>query len=152
MIKIHSKTLDDLEFETVLQQVSTHAVTTYGKQKINDTQPFQDKDVLLTHLSYVNEYLASFENENVIPNHGFEGISLEIKLLAIENSFLEVQGFRKISAISNAVNLLLKFFKKFQEYYPTLQARSEQVEFTQLFLPRNIDHVNLLHNAPLRRT
>jgi len=134
MIKIHSKTLDDLEFETVLQQVSEHAVTTYGKQKINNTQPFADKDVLLTNLSYVNEYLASFENENVIPNHGFDGISLEIKMLAIENSFLEVQGFRKISAISSAVNLLIKFFKKFQEYYPTLQSRAEQIEFTKVLI------------------
>ncbi|MCH2195611.1 DNA mismatch repair protein MutS [Kordia sp.] len=134
MIKIHSKTLDDLEFETVLQQVSEHAVTTYGKQKINNTQPFADKDVLLTNLSYVNEYLASFENENVIPNHGFEGISLEIKMLAIENSFLEVQGFRKISAISSAVNLLIKFFKKFQEYYPTLQSRAEQIELTKVLI------------------
>ncbi|QHI35074.1 Endonuclease MutS2 [Kordia antarctica] len=131
MIKIHSKTLDDLEFETVLQQVSTHAVTAFGKQKISDTQPFADKDVLLKHLAYVNEYLASFANENVIPNHGFDGISLEIKMLAIENSFLEIQGFRKISAISSAVNLLLKFFKKFQEYYPTLQSRAEQIEFTK---------------------
>jgi len=131
MIKIHSKTLDDLEFETVLQQVSTHAVTAFGKQKISDTLPFEDKEELLTNLAYVNEYLASFENENVIPNHGFEGISLEIKLLAIENSFLEIQGFRKIAAISNAVNLLLKFFKKFQEYYPTLQSRSEEIEFTK---------------------
>ncbi len=131
MIKIHSKTLDDLEFETVLQQVSTHAVTAFGKQKISETQPFEDKGVLLTNLAYVNEYLASFANENVIPNHGFEGISLEIKLLAIENSFLEIQGFRKISAISSAVNLLLKFLKKFQEYYPTLQSRAEQIEFTK---------------------
>lgn len=131
MIKIHSKTLDDLEFETVLQQVSNHAVTAFGKQKISDTLPFENKEELLTNLAYVNEYLASFENENVIPNHGFEGISLEIKLLAIENSFLEIQGFRKIAAISNAVNLLLKFFKKFQEYYPTLQSRSEEIEFTK---------------------
>ncbi|WP_420573527.1 endonuclease MutS2 [Kordia sp.] len=140
MIKIHSKTLDDLEFETVLQQVSEHAVTTYGKQKVNNTQPFHDKDVLLTNLAYVNEYLASFENENVIPNHGFEGISLEIKLLAIENSFLEIQGFRKISAISSAVNLLIKFFKKFQEYYPTLQSRSERIEFTKVLITE-IDNV-----------
>jgi DNA mismatch repair protein MutS2 len=131
MIKIQSKTLDDLEFETVLQQVSTHAVTSYGKQKISDTEPYEDKDVLLKNLACVNEYLASFANDNVIPNHGFEGISLEIKLLAIENSFLEIQGFRKISAISNAVNLLLKFFKKFQEYYPTLQSRAERIEFTK---------------------
>ncbi|WP_298421358.1 DNA mismatch repair protein MutS [uncultured Kordia sp.] len=140
MIKIHSKTLDDLEFETVLQQVSEHAVTAYGKQKISDTQPFHDQDLLLTNLAYVNEYLASFENENVIPNHGFDGISLEIKLLAIENSFLEIAGFRKISAISNAVNLLLKFFKKFHEYYPTLQSRAEQIEFTKVLVTQ-IDNV-----------
>lgn len=140
MIKIHSKTLDDLEFEAVLQQVSEHAVTTFGKQKINATQPFHDKELLLTNLAYVNEYLASFENENVIPNHGFEGISLEIKLLAIENSFLEIQGFRKISAISSATNLLIKFFKKFQEYYPTLQSRSERIEFTKVLITE-IDNV-----------
>ncbi|WP_046746193.1 endonuclease MutS2 [Kordia zhangzhouensis] len=140
MIKIHSKTLDDLEFETVLQQVSEHAITAFGKQKTKSTTPFSDKEILLTHLSYVNEYVASFENENVIPNHGFEGISLEIKLLAIENSFLEIEGFRKIAAISNTVNLLLKFLKKFQEYYPTLASRAAQIEFTKVLITE-IDNV-----------
>lgn len=127
MNKIHQKTLDDLEFETVLHQVAEFTITALGKEKVTNITPFQDEEQLRVHLHYVNEFLASFDNENRIPNHGFDTISEEIKLLAIENSFLEIESFRKIATISNTVNILLPFFKKFYEYYPTLLSRSSEI-------------------------
>ena len=39
--------------------------------------------------------ISSFENE-AIPNHGFEDIAEELKLLRIENNFLEVESFEKL--------------------------------------------------------
>jgi DNA mismatch repair protein MutS2 len=46
-------------------------------------------------LLQTSEYVSSFQNNNAIPNHGFD-ISHEIKFLAIEDSFLEVGSFRKL--------------------------------------------------------
>ena len=84
MIRIHNKTLQDLEFFTVLEQVSLHASTALGKAEVMELLPFEVEAQLIRELDYVNEYRASFDNDNRIPNHGFETISKELKLLNIE--------------------------------------------------------------------
>jgi DNA mismatch repair protein MutS2 len=48
--------------------------------------PFRDKETLMQALQ-TSEYVSSFQNNNAIPNHGFDAISHEIKFLAIEDSF-----------------------------------------------------------------
>lgn len=136
MINIHDKTLQDLEFDTVLQQVSGYCITALGKEWILAIKPFSSNKLLLYALDQVDEYLASFENDNQIPNHGFDEISKEIKLLGIENTFLEIEGFRKIASISNTSNILISFFKNFEEYYPTLNNDASQIELTTVLIER----------------
>jgi DNA mismatch repair protein MutS2 len=131
MISITEKTLQDLQFPTVLETISAACNTDIGAQKALEITPFKDKETLLKALLQTSEYKSSFENNNAIPNHGFENISHEIKFLAIEDSFLEVGSFRKISAISTTSNFLLNFLKKFDEYYPNLNSRGLQVEITK---------------------
>ena len=41
-------------------------------------------------------------------------------MLKIENSVLEIQSFRDLAANATTVNVLLKFFKKFKDYYAQL--------------------------------
>ena len=81
MINIHEKTLKDLEFFTVLDQISALCITALGKDAVLAILPFSDEEQLILELDYVNEYLSSFDNDNRIPNHGFETISKELKLL-----------------------------------------------------------------------
>ena len=131
---ITEKTLQDLEFTTVLEQVATHCISNLGKEKTMQIQPISNKKKLFFELNMVNEYLASFENENRIPNHHFEDISEETKRLAIENSFLETDGFLRVSAVSETVNEQKKFLKKFETYYPTLFALSDEIEFTTVIV------------------
>jgi DNA mismatch repair protein MutS2 len=131
---ITEKTLQDLEFTTVLEQVATHCISNLGKEKTMLIQPISNRKKLFFELNMVNEYVASFENENRIPNHYFEDISEESKRLAIENSFLETDGFLKVSAVSETVNEQKKFLKKFQTYYPTLFALSDEIEFTTIIV------------------
>ena len=127
MINISKKTLQDLEFETVLTQVEAYATTELGKTAITQICPFTQEEKLKESLARTNEYLASFENENVIPSHYFESISEEIKRLSIENYFLEVESFRKIKTIAEASNDLIKFFENFQEYYPNHYQSSSKI-------------------------
>ncbi|WP_310381057.1 endonuclease MutS2 [Flavobacterium sp.] len=131
MISITEKTLLDLQFPTVLETVSTICNTDLGKQKALEITPFKDKVTLMQALMQTTEYLSSFQNNNAIPNHGFDAITHEIKFLAIEDSFLEVGSFRKIASISGTVNFLLNYFKKFHDYYPNLHARALLVELTK---------------------
>ena len=128
MIKISKKTLQDLEFESVIQQVAFHNVTTLGKAEILATLPFSNREEVIEALQLTNEFVSSFDNENRIPNHGFDAIRAELKLIRIENNYLEIDGFRRIASICVTTNILLKFFKKFHEYYPLLHKTSLQLE------------------------
>lgn len=129
-INIHQKTLDDLEFGTVQFQLSERCITYLGKQAALAILPFSNIEILKRELAYTNEYLSSFDNDNRIPNHGFEALTKEIKLLDIENTYLEVPSLQKIVSTSLTVNTILKFLKKFKEYYENLHQLSQPIEHT----------------------
>lgn len=131
MPSIHNKTLEDIEFYSVLNQVSEFSITALGKSEVLSIKPLSNKESLLNALLLTNEYLSSFDNDNRIPNHGFESINHELKLLHIENSFLETQSFRKISSISESSNTLAQFFEKFKDYYPNLYGFSLRLTITK---------------------
>ena len=129
---ITDKTLIDLEFSTILETIEEYCISDLGRKRVQQIRPINRSLELKSELSQVNEYLSSFENENRIPSHYFEEITKEISLLGIEDSFLEGAAFIKIASMSDNVNDLLLFFKKFKEYYPTLFAQSEDIEFNKL--------------------
>ena len=140
MISITEKTLQDLEFITILQTISEGCNTEMGKQKALEIIPFQEKELLMDNLVQTSEYLSSFSNNNAISNHGFETLTTELKFLSIEDSQLEVSGFRKIASLSDTANILILFLKKFNEYYPKLNEKASRVEVTK-YIIQKIDEV-----------
>ncbi len=128
--KITQKTLNDLEFDSVLQSLTEYCISDLGRKAVLQLKPLSNKQNILVELNQTNEYLASFENENRIPNHFFDDITKEIHLLQIQDSFLEGISFLHLSATSNTVNTLFKFFKKYKDYYSFLFKRIEEIEFT----------------------
>ena len=131
MINIHHKTLSDLEFPVVLAQVADHCVTELGRSAVLDIQPFAQPEIVVHALNETNEFVASFTNENRIPNHGFSDITKELKLLKVDNTVLELDSFRKIQAISITANTIIVFFDKFKEYYPILNENACRIDLTK---------------------
>ncbi len=140
MQNIHPKTLQDLEFPTVLSQIALRCNTELGKEDALTIKPFKDREELMNALGQTSEYLASFSNDNRIPNHGFDQINSELGLLKIDNSTLEITGFRKIGSICKTVAIHQKFLKKFKEYYPLLFLKVDALELHPE-LPQAIDSV-----------
>lgn len=136
MIKITPKTLSDLEFPTVCQQVSKYTVTGPGKEKALEIAPFKSYEKTLFALHQTNEYVSSYQQESRIPNHGFDAIDLEIKMLGIEDTILEAGSLRKISAISETANIQIKFFEKFEDIYPALRKTTGEIEYTSLLIEK----------------
>lgn len=101
--------------------------TVPGKVRALDIRPLDRDELLKAELGRTSEYLSSFENDNRIPNHGFESLEKEFQLLKIEESVLEIRSFQQIADICGTVLSHLKFFKKFHDYYPLLKERVEQV-------------------------
>jgi len=127
---ISEKTLQDLEFKTVLQHVKEHCISGLGKENVLEILPFTSRKQLFIELHLVNEYVSSFESENRIPNHGFDNIKESVKRLKIENSFIETDAFLKIASTSLTVNEHIKFFKKFKVQFPTFYELTQKIEFT----------------------
>ena len=140
MISITEKTLQDLQFPTVLETISAICNTDKGKQKALEIIPFREKEQLMQSLWETYEYVSSFQNNNAVPNHGFESVSYEIKFLGIEDSFLESGSFRKIAALSETVNILLQYLRKFDDYYPNLNKKASEVTLTKEIIQK-IDEV-----------
>jgi len=140
MDKILKKALEDLEFPTVLQQVSARCTTEMGKELCSQIAPQSEFEEVIRVLGETSEYHGSFVSENRIPNHGFDRIDNEIKLLKIENTTLEIEGFRRIGSICATITTHKKFFKKFREYFPLLFKLSEAVA-VNAEIPTEIDLV-----------
>lgn len=132
MVRIDKKTLQDLEFPSVLQQASNFCITDPGRKLVLSVVPFSSTESIAPELYRVREFTASFDNENRIPNHGFESIDPELHLLNIDNSTLEIGAFRRILSIVNTTKDLLNFFKNFNEFYNYLYAFSSEVNYTSL--------------------
>lgn len=132
MARVGKKTLEDLEFSQVLEQISEFAITNPGKKKIKNIKPFSHFSRIQPELKRTKEFKASFGDDNPIPNHGFDDISNELYLLEIENSTLEIPGFRRIKTVAEITRILLKFFKKYEEFYVYLNEFSEEVNYTSL--------------------
>ncbi|NJB83389.1 endonuclease MutS2 [Wenyingzhuangia aestuarii] len=131
MSQIHSKTLQDLEFSIILENIAQHCTSEQGKEQVLNIVPYANKPDLEIALAQVNEYLGSLVSENRIPNHYFDDIEKEVKLLKIENSKLLPDAFLKIANISNTSNELIVHFQKFKDYYPTLSLLTQDIEFTK---------------------
>ena len=128
---ISQKTLDDLEFNSILNSVEEHCISDLGKKLVQEIKPISNKPDLFIELAQVKEYNSSLISENRIPNHYFEDLTKEIHLLKIENSRLDAASFLKIATNSETVNELLLFFRKFSEYFPTLLSKSSEIEYTK---------------------
>ncbi|WP_273274994.1 endonuclease MutS2 [Maribacter polysiphoniae] len=137
---IHTKTLQDLEFDTVLKQLSVRCTTELGKQRALDIAPLPDAEAIHRQLGQTSEYLSSLISDNRIPNHGFDSIDGDLKLLKIENTTLEISGFRRIGNICKTVADHKKFFKKFKEYFPLLFEATEEIQLNTE-IPAHIDSV-----------
>ena len=114
---IPKKTLEDLEFDIVLDNILSYCVTSHGKEKLKSLFPSSNFDQINFSLNLVSEYLSSLENDNNFPNHFFESISKEIKIIQIDNSQLDIDSFRKIKTVVELTILHIKFLKKFKNYY-----------------------------------
>ena len=137
---IAKKTLQDLEFSTILEQISDLCTTEIGKEHALLIEPINDKNQLMEELKQTSEYVSSFSNQNAIPSHYFDPINYELKMLRIEDSFLEASGFKKIASLVSTTNELITFLKKFQEYYSALYNATTITQPNKIIL-QNIEQV-----------
>jgi DNA mismatch repair protein MutS2 len=137
---ISNKTLEDLEFDQVLDLIQQFAKTDLGRKIISEISPIENKIQLITELQYVDEYLSSFQSENKIPNHEFEEISTAIHLLGIKGSFIEASMLNKIKNVVSILKDLKIFFSEYKDYFPVLFHKIDSVDIYDEII-QNIDKI-----------
>jgi len=135
MVSIPDKTLEDLEYSEVLRQCAAFAITPLGKEVVLRLKPQTEVEDVQNRLQMTSEYCASFDNENRIPNHGFEDCAPSFQLLKIENSVLELEAFRNLARNTETANALVRFLDKFKTYYPSLSGLAENLHEEKLIKP-----------------
>ena len=58
----------------MVAQIASFSITQLGKAKIQHLKPYGNQKDAVYMLDLTHEFISSFENENRIPNHGFEAI------------------------------------------------------------------------------
>lgn len=124
---ISNKTLEDLEFDQVIEQIQSFAITKLGKKQLSTLKPIKNKKELFKQLADVNEYVATFISENKLPNHDFFDLEKELKMLTIENAFLELSSFLNIATNVKTIHELSLFIVKLKDYFPSLVTQFETV-------------------------
>lgn len=140
MIDISEKTLQDLEFPSLRQQLANFCHTEKGKEKALSLLPKASHKRSYFSLMQTQEYKSSAWQDVRIPNHGFDTIDKELDLLGIENSILELSSFRKLKELSITASTLQLHFEKYNAVYPCLYQTSSSIEHT-LFVHQRIDEV-----------
>lgn len=141
MIHISDKTLEDLEFLQVLEQISEHALTSLGKESALRIRPIGSYEDRTRQLRMISEYLLGIQNNNYIPSHHFKNLKEIITLLRIENSILSPEQLNAIVYTNSVANNMAKHFKKFKTLFPQLHELGSHLKIN--------DHIHLMVNEKI---
>lgn len=140
MKKVTQKTLDDLEFPNVLDQVSAFCITQNGREALLTISPFKEESQLRDSLGRTEEYRSSLDQDNRLPNHGFEPLKDILGMLRITNSVLPTNAFRELGSVTERIGEHQLFLKKFEEYFPFLLSWVSQATY-QSYIPARINRI-----------
>lgn len=131
MARIHEKTIIDLQFPTVLEQIAELCTTELGKECLLELRPLDRKSDIIAALHRTSEYQSSYDNNNAFPAHTFEDIRSDLSFLKIEDSTLELAAMRRIYTVAIRTNELYHFIAKFEDYYPYLNSYIQELTPTK---------------------
>ena len=129
MKTIQPQTISDLEFDLVLDQVSQRALTQGGKAECLAIKPMIRAADIERSLKEVEEFMASIGSDQSFPGHHFDALTEVLHQLSIENSVLELNGFKKIKQVCLTTDAIKRFLKKFDQFYVVLNKYANHVPY-----------------------
>ena len=129
MKTIQPQTISDLEFDLVLDQVSQRALTQGGKAECLAIKPMIRAADIERSLKEVEEFMASIGSDQSFPGHHFDALTEVLHQLSIENSVLELNGFKKIKQVCLTTDAIKRFLKKFDQFYVVLNQYANDVPY-----------------------
>lgn len=117
----------ELDFEKVLKQVSTYAVTTAAKNAILDTEPsssYQKVTQLLTETGQAKKILDSGQHLPFIGSEDIDHLFNKID----KGLILKPREFESIADFLRVLTLIQRFFKRNEQLAPVLNSYAQELE------------------------
>lgn len=133
-MNIPQKTLEDLEFHKVLQEVEKYAKTERVKRVILKAKPLENHKAVLFRLKATNEFLSGLQGENRFPFSDYDDVREDLEKLDVQHYRMPAATFLAIRSQMLQIKELTKFLDKFEEYFPVFHRRIHQLDYQEEIL------------------
>lgn len=119
-----------IEFEKVKSLLTNYCNTEWAKNTAQNLRIHTRKEFIETDLNRTNEYLLILIGSGYFPNHFYDNVSKEIKLLQIAGSTLNIEQLIQIKKLTENFKNIFKWFDDDKKIaYPFLYSVSQDVVF-----------------------
>lgn len=121
---------EKLEFDKVIELVVRECLGALGQEAARSLKPIHAKERIERLLLEVSELKLSMTENDHFPLKVYEDIAEDLKMLAVENYVLSVEGLQRVNVTMRSVKNILKFFTNTRkEIYPHLFDIVREVNF-----------------------
>jgi DNA mismatch repair protein MutS2 len=130
-----------LEFDKIKDLLKDHCRSEFARKKAEELRIHTHKRFIEPELLQTHEYKLLFQNHLYFPDDAVLNLSKELKLLAIESSFLLGEQFLQIKKLALAIKQIFRWFTPDRrEAYPSLALVIENTYFENA-IPQLIDEI-----------
>jgi len=130
-----------LEFDKIKDLLKDHCRSEFARKKAEELRIHTHKRFIEPELLQTHEYKLLFQNHLYFPDDAVLNLSKELKLLAIESSFLSGEQFLQIKKLALAIQQIFRWFTHDRrEAYPSLALVIENTYFEKT-IPQLIDEI-----------
>ncbi|MFN5209149.1 MAG: endonuclease MutS2 [Bacteroidota bacterium] len=114
------QTLEDLEFNRIVQMVKDQCRTPSAEAMADKMRPLFNREQIEVMLQELHEYTESLRNGLFIPDEDFTDCPGEIKLLQLPGSVLQEAQLHSLRRMHVVAVKTIHFFKQYREQFPFL--------------------------------
>ncbi len=117
-----------LEFDKILEYISTKCVSELGKLRIRHSETIDDHTLLAEALAEVSEARGIYESEGGLPLWSFDDIRVLLNKIEPEGSYLDIKDCQKIQNFLEVSADITTFFTKNDISYPRLKVYADRID------------------------
>lgn len=129
---ISNKSIDQLEFSKVLEQISLYSYTELGKEGVLKIKPFSSVEDAVYQGDLVSEAKEVLINNDIPPFEYLPDIKEAIKRTKVEGVFLGIKDILEILKLAKLSRVFFSFFKE-KDFAPLLVALTRSLFVDKVF-------------------
>ncbi len=128
-MQVSKQTILDLEFNVILEKIAEHIFSKKLQVSYLETLPFDDFKEIEFYLTTCNEYLSSFESENIIPFSDYFEYEESLNYIHLENYHLDEPIFLEIKSNCIQLKQIIANLNKLELNFPTILSECNKLIF-----------------------